>query len=71
MFRTWIRIWYYELLNFLVPEANYHVAENATIEKTLVEGSSKAKKDVNGKSKEKGKQKGKDNAKKQQQKTKK
>ena len=71
MFRTWIRIWYYEPLNFLVPEANYHVVENDAIEKTLVEGSSKAKKDVNGKSKEKGKEKGKDKAKKQQKKPKK
>ena len=46
-----------------MPEANYHVVENDAIEKTLVEGSSKAKKDVNGKSKEKGKEKGKDKAK--------
>ena len=35
----------------LVPEANYHVAENPTIEKTLKEGGSKVEKDLKGKSK--------------------
>ena len=50
---------YDEPLDSLVPEANYHVVENPTIEKTLEKGSSKAKKEVKGKSKEKGKGKGK------------
>ena len=36
-----------------MPEANYHILENPTIEKTLEEGSSKAEKEVKGKSKEK------------------
>ena len=49
-----------EPLNLFVPEANY-VVENPTIEKTLEEGSSKADKEVKGKSKEKGK--GKENGK--------
>ena len=44
-----------EPLNVLIPEANYYVVENATIKKTLEEGSSKAEKEVNWKSKEKGK----------------
>ena len=38
-----------EPLKLLVPEANYHVAENQTIEKTLEEGCSKAEKEVKGK----------------------
>ena len=41
--------------DLLVPEANYHVAENPTIKKVLEEGSSKAEKEVKGKNKEKGK----------------
>ena len=49
-----------EPLNLFVPEANY-VVENPTIDKTLEEGSSKADKEVKGKSKEKGK--GKENGK--------
>ena len=44
-----------EPLNLLVAEANYHAVENQTIEKTLEEGSSKAEKEVKGKSNEKGK----------------
>ena len=36
-----------------MPEANYYVFENPTIEKTLEEGSSKAEKKVKGKSKKK------------------
>ena len=36
-----------EPLNVLIPEANYYVVENATIKKTLEEGSSKAEKEVN------------------------
>ena len=40
-----------EPLNLLVPKANYHVAENPTIGKTLEEGSSKA----DQKAKQKGK----------------
>ena len=42
-----------DILNLLVPEANYCVVENPSIEKTLDEGSSKAEKE--GKGKEKGK----------------
>ena len=38
-----------------MPEANYHVVENPTIEKTLEEGSSKAEREVKGKSEKKGK----------------
>ena len=38
-----------------MPEANYHVAENPTIEKTLEKDSSKAEKEVKGKIKAKGK----------------
>ena len=38
-------------LNLLVPEANYHVVENPTIEKTLKEGGSKVEKDLKRKSK--------------------
>ena len=58
-----------ESLNLLVPEANYHVVENPTIEKTLEEGSSKAEREVKsksekkGKGKEKGKGKGKEKGK--------
>ena len=44
-----------EPLRLLMPEANYHVVENPTIEKSLEEGSSKAEKEVKGKSKERGK----------------
>ena len=40
-----------------MPEANYYVVENPTIEKTLEESCSKAEKEVKGKSKEKGKRK--------------
>lgn len=46
-----------ELLNLLVPEANYHVVDNPTVEKTLEEGSSKAEKKVKRKRKEKDKRK--------------
>ena len=42
-----------ESLNLLVPEGNYHVVENLTIEKTLEEESSKAEKEVKRKNKEK------------------
>ena len=42
-------------LNLLVPEANYHVVENPTSEKTLEEGDAKAEKEVKVKIKEKGK----------------
>ena len=42
-----------DILNLLVPEANYRVVENPSIEKTLDEGSNKAEKE--GKGKEKGK----------------
>ena len=52
-----------EPINLLVPEANYHVVGNPTIEKTLEEGNSKADKEVKRKSKEKGKGKGKDKGK--------
>ena len=54
-----------EPLHLLVPEANYHVVENRTIEKILEEGRGKAekkikeKKQIKGKRKEKGKEKGK------------
>ena len=44
-----------EPLNLILLEANYHMVENLTIEKTLEESNSKAKKDVKRKSKEKGK----------------
>ena len=40
-----------EPLNLLVPEANYNVAENPAIEKTLEEGSCKAVKKVKVESK--------------------
>ena len=52
-----------EPLNLLVPET-----KNPTIEKTFEEGSSKAEKDVKGKSneKDKGKEKGKGKGKKNQ-----
>ena len=44
-----------EPLSLLAPEANYHVAEDSTIEKNLEEGSSKAENEVKGKNKEKDK----------------
>ena len=50
-----------EPLNFLLLKANYNVAEDPTIEKTLEEDSSKAEKKVKGKSK--AKRKGKKKAK--------
>ena len=51
--------------NLLLLEANYDVVDNPVIEKTLEEGSSKAEKEVRGKSKEnrKGKENGKGNGK--------
>ena len=52
-----------ELLNLVVPEANYHVVEKPTVEKTLEEGSSKAEKKVKGKKKEKDKRKKKEHTK--------
>ena len=42
-----------ELLNLLVPEANYHVVEKQTIEKTLEEGTIKAEKNVKGQNNQK------------------
>ena len=48
-----------DILNLLVPEANYRVVENPSIEKTLNEGSSKAEKEGKGKEKGKLKEKGK------------
>ena len=43
-----------ETLNLLVPEANYHAAENPTMEKTLEEGSSsKTEKEVKRKNQRK------------------
>ena len=39
-------------LNLLVPEANYHIVENPTIEETLEERSSKCEKEVKEKRKE-------------------
>ena len=42
-----------ELLNLLVPEANYNVVEKQTIEKTLEEGTSKAEKNVKGQNNQK------------------
>ena len=51
-------------LNLFAPEANYHVAENSTIEKTLGEDSSNAEKEVKkGKKKSKEKKKTKEKAK--------
>ena len=41
-----------------MSEASYHVVKNPNIEKTLEEGSSKAEKEIKGKSKENGKGKG-------------
>ena len=40
-----------EPLNLFVPEANYRVFENPTIEKTLEEGTSEVEKEVKGKRK--------------------
>ena len=48
-----------DILNLLVPEANYRVVENPSIEKTLNEGSSKAEREGKGKEKGKLKEKGK------------
>ena len=38
-----------------MPEANYYVVENPSIEKKLEEDSSKSEKEIKGKNKEKGK----------------
>ena len=47
-----------EPLSLRLPKDNYHVVESPTIEKKTLEGdSSKAEKEVKGKSKEKGKRK--------------